>query len=68
MNLTNYYYYFQSALTPRLCDDIINYGLQHKPEMALTGGMQESLENKTKSGKLKKKAIKEHHVSLQNMV
>ena len=62
MNLTNYYYYFQSALTPRTCDDIINYGLQHKPEMALTGGMQESLDNKTKSGKLKKKAIKELHV------
>ena len=26
MNLRNYYYYFQSALTPRLCDEIIEYG------------------------------------------
>ena len=37
MNLQNYYYYFQSALTPRICDDIIAYAKQHKPEMAVTG-------------------------------
>ncbi len=62
MNLRNYYYYFQSALTPRMCDEIIQYGLQHKPEMALTGGMQDDLKNKTKSGKIKKSAVKQLHV------
>ena len=62
MNLTNYYYYFKSALTPKLCDEIIRYGQLHKPEMALTGGMQNDEKNKTKSGKFKKSAIKHLHV------
>ena len=34
MNLANYYYYFQSALPPKLCDDIIRYGKSHKADMA----------------------------------
>jgi PKHD-type hydroxylase len=38
MNLKNYYYYFQSALSPRLCQEIIDYGKQHQAEMAVTGG------------------------------
>jgi len=38
MNLKNYYYYFQSALSPKLCDEIIAYGKQHQAEMAVTGG------------------------------
>ena len=37
MNLTNYYYYFKSALPPRLCDDIIQYALS-KPEMLAKTG------------------------------
>ena len=37
MILSNYYWYFKSALTPRFCDDIIKYGLQQKDTMALTG-------------------------------
>ena len=40
MNLANYYYYFQSALPPRLCDDIIKYGTAHKTETAITGGVE----------------------------
>ena len=39
MNLKNYYYYFKSALTPRFCQEIIDYGKRHKPEMAVTGGV-----------------------------
>ena len=55
MNLKNYYYYFQSALTPRMCDDILNYGKQHQAEMAVTGGVS----NKVDSGqKLSQKDIK----------
>ncbi len=38
MNLQNYYYYFQSALTPKFVDDIVEYGKQHTAEMAVTGG------------------------------
>lgn len=37
MNLENYYYYFQSALSPKLCDEIIKYGLEQKKQLALTG-------------------------------
>ena len=34
MNLENYYYYFQSAVPERICDDIIKYGNQLKSEKA----------------------------------
>ena len=38
MNLSDYYWYFESAIPPRLCDDIIKHGLSKKEEMARTGG------------------------------
>jgi PKHD-type hydroxylase len=38
MNLQNYYYYFQSALTPRFCDELIKYGKSQQEQLALTGG------------------------------
>jgi PKHD-type hydroxylase len=55
MNLKNYYYYFQSALTPRMCDDIVAYGKQHQAEMAITGGVSKKVET---GGKLTNKEIK----------
>ena len=55
MNLKNYYYYFQSALTPRMCDDIVAYGKQHQAEMAVTGGVTKKVET---GGKLTNKEIK----------
>jgi hypothetical protein len=55
MNLKNYYYYFQSALTPRMCDDIVAYGKQHQAEMAVTGGVSRKVET---GGKLTNKEIK----------
>ena len=51
MNLTNYYYYFQSALSPRLCQEIIDYGKKHQAEMAVTGGYDRS------NGKMSKKDL-----------
>ena len=33
MNLKNYYYYFQSLLSPKFCDEIIDYGKQHQSQM-----------------------------------
>jgi hypothetical protein len=30
MNLTNYYWYFKSAIPERICDDISKYGKQFK--------------------------------------
>ena len=57
MNLKNYYYYFQSALSPRLCQEIIDYGKQHKPEMAITGGVNREDGNHKADGTLKKSVI-----------
>jgi len=51
MNLKNYYYYFQSALSPRLCQEIIDYGKKHQAEMAVTGGYSRS------NGKMSKKDL-----------
>ena len=47
MNLQNYYYYFQSALTPRFCDELIKYGISQQEQLALTGGQT----NKVNQGK-----------------
>ena len=57
MNIKNYYYYFKSVLSPKLCDDIINYGKQHTAQMAITGGVNEEDGNYKADGKLKKKVI-----------
>jgi PKHD-type hydroxylase len=38
MNLLHNYWYFQSALTPKFCDDVIAYANQQKESMARTGG------------------------------
>ena len=38
MNLTNYYWYFKSAIPEHICDDISKYGRQLQDQMALTGG------------------------------
>ena len=44
MNLQSYYYYFQSALTPRFCDELIKYGTAQQEQLALTGGQQHKIE------------------------
>ena len=62
MNLRNYYYYFQSALTPRVCDEIVEYGKKHKPEIAVTGGAERNETNTKKDGTFKKSALKKLHV------
>ena len=60
MNLKHYYYYFQSALSPRVCDDIVAYGKQHQTEMAVTGGLgrDENKDAYKTDGTMKKGAIK----------
>ena len=39
MNLTHYFWYFQSVIPERICDDIVRYGKQRADQMALTGGL-----------------------------
>ena len=38
MNLTNYYWYFQSAVPIRICDEIIKYSKSIQDQLATTGG------------------------------
>ena len=52
MNLTNYYYYFKSAIPERICDDIIKYGKSISDQMAVTGGFDDKK-------KLNKKQLKD---------
>ena len=40
MNLSNYFWYFKSALTPRFCDEVIKHALGKKETMARTGGFE----------------------------
>ena len=55
MNLTNYYWYFQSAIPERICDDIVKYGKSLQDQMAVTGGYGNKPLNKNQVKDLKKK-------------
>ena len=55
MNLTNYYWYFQSAIPIRICDEIVRYGQQLQDEMAVTGGLGAKKLNQKQIKDLKKK-------------
>jgi PKHD-type hydroxylase len=56
MNLTNYYWYFKSAVPIRICDEIVRYGKQLQDQMAVTGGFGNSKKlNKQQIKNLKKK-------------
>ena len=57
MNLQYYYWYFKSAIPPRICDDIVKYGLKHQEDMAITGGMGRGRDLKKQP--LNKKEIKD---------
>ena len=55
MNLQNYYWYFQSAVPPRICDEIIKYGKSISDQMAVTGGYGDKKLNQAQVKDLKKK-------------
>jgi len=55
MNLSNYYWYFSSALTPRFCDEVIKYALSKKEEMARTFGFGNGKLNRQEILDLKRK-------------
>ena len=40
MNLKWYYWYFQSAIPERICDEIVRYGKEQDKEIALTGNSE----------------------------
>jgi PKHD-type hydroxylase len=55
MNLINHYYYFTKALTPKFCNDVIQYGKQQQEQLAKTGGFQKENLSKKELKNLKKK-------------
>ena len=55
MNLTNYYWYFQSAIPERICNDIVRYGKSLQDQMAVTGGYGNKPLNEKQTKDLKKK-------------
>ena len=55
MNLKNYYYFFQSAIPERICDDIVKYAKQTKDKIAKIG----KYENTKKLNKKEIKDLKE---------
>ena len=44
MNLENYYWWFDSIIPHRVCDEIIKYGLSFKQQLAVTGDFQNKKE------------------------
>ena len=55
MNLSNYYWYFKSALTPKFCDDVIKYGLNQTETLARTGNYGDKKLTKDQIKAMKKK-------------
>ena len=55
MNLSSYYWYFKSALTPKFCDDVISYALQQKEVLGRTGGYNKENLSKQDSEKSQSK-------------
>ena len=55
MNLNNYYWYFKSAIPPKICDDIIEHGLSKSETMATIGGYGNKKLSKEESQDLKLK-------------
>ena len=56
MQLSNYYFYFKSAVPTRICDEIIQYGLCHKDNVATTGDFNRN--RNLKEQPLNKKELK----------
>ena len=46
MNISNYYWYFTSALTPKFCDEVIKYANSQKEVIARTGGFNNKKKTK----------------------
>ena len=56
MNLDYYWWWFKSAIPPRICDDIVKYGLRHQDDVAVTGAL--GRDRDLKKQPLNKKEIK----------
>ena len=55
MNISNYYWYFKSAIPAKICDEIIKHGLSKAETMARTGGYGDKELTKDQVRDMKKK-------------
>ena len=55
MTLSNYYWYFKSALSHKFCDEVIKHGLAAKNRLARTGEFTKKELNKEEVSDLKRK-------------
>ena len=55
MNLKYYYWYFQSAIPERICDDIVRYGQEQEKETAITGSASKDKLTKLELKNIQKK-------------
>ena len=55
MTITNYYWYFTSVIPPKVCDDIIKYGLSKSDSLARIGGYSDKKLTKDQVKDIKKK-------------
>jgi PKHD-type hydroxylase len=59
MNLNNYFWYFDRALSNRFCDKVIEFGNQRQDDLAGTGGVK--IEEALSSQKKKKNLLKQRN-------
>ena len=64
MNLLNHYWYFSNALTPRFCDEVLQYGKKHQEQLARTGGFEKEKLSKEEIKNIKKK--RDSHIVWMN--
>lgn len=55
MNLQNHYWYFTGVLTPKFCNEVLQYGKNHQEEMARTGGFDKEKLSKEEIKNIQKK-------------
>ena len=55
MNLQNHYWYFTGALTPKFCNEVLQYGKKHQEQIARTGGFDKEKLSKEEIKNIQKK-------------
>lgn len=55
MNLQNHYWYFTGVLTPKFCNEVLEYGKKHQEEIARTGGFDKEKLSKEEIKNIQKK-------------
>jgi PKHD-type hydroxylase len=66
MNLQNYYYYFQNALTPRFCDELIKYGISQQEQLALIGDQTNKIKDLKKEDIVDLKKTRDSNIAWLN--